>query len=72
MEMIGVADPDGTVRNPVVEAQGDGSLLQDMAFIIGIPLAVVLVGVGITMVVYARFNDEDASPAKLPMKHPCS
>ena len=63
MEMIGVADPDGTVRNPVVEAQGDGSLLQDVAFIVGIPLAVVLVGVGITMAVYARADDSDALTA---------
>ena len=31
-----------------------------MAFIIGIPLAVVLVGVGITMAVYARADDSDA------------
>ena len=65
MEMIGVADPDGTIRNPVVEAQGDGSLLEDIALVIGVPLAVVLVGVGITMAVYGRFNDEDASSAKL-------
>ncbi len=70
MEMIGVADPDGTIRNPVVEAQGDGSLLEDMALIIAVPLAVVLVGVGITMAVYGRFNDEDASSAKLTAEPP--
>ena len=58
-----MAYPDGTIRNPVVEAQDDGSLLQDMAFIVGIPLAVVLVGVGITMVVYARADDSDALTA---------
>ena len=63
MEMVGVADPDGTVRNPVVEAQDDGSLLEDMAFIVGIPLAVVLVGVGITMAVYARADDGEALTA---------
>ena len=70
MEMIGVADPDGTIRNPVVEAQGDGSLLEDMVLIIGLPLAVVLVGVGITMVVYRRFNDEDDSSANLTAEEP--
>ena len=70
MEMIGVADPDGTIRNPVVEAQGDGSLLEDMALIIAVPLAVVLVGVGITMAVYGRFNDEDESSAKLTAEPP--
>ena len=70
MEMIGVADPDGTIRNPVVEAQGDGSLLEDIALVIGVPLAVVLVGVGITMAVYGRFNDEDASSAKLTAEEP--
>ncbi len=70
MEMIGVADPDGTIRNPVVEAKGDGSLLEDMALIIAVPLAVVLVGVGITMAVYGRFNDEDASSAKLTAEPP--
>ena len=70
MEMIGVADPDGTIRNPVVEAQSDGSLLEDMALIIAVPLAVVLVGVGITMAVYGRLNDEDASATKLTAEAP--
>ncbi|MGB2071415.1 MAG: peptidylprolyl isomerase [Poseidonia sp.] len=70
MEMIGVADPDGTIRNPVVEAQSDGSLLEDMALLIAVPLAVVLVGVGITMVVYGRLNDEDASATKLTAEAP--
>jgi len=70
MEMIGVADPDGTIRNPVVEAQGDDSLLEDIALVIGVPLAVVLVGVAITMVVYGRINDEDASSAELTAEEP--
>jgi len=70
MEMIGVADPDGTIRNPVVEAQGDGSLLEDIVLVIGVPLAVVLVGVAITMVVYGRINDEDASSAELTAEEP--
>lgn len=69
MEMIGVADPNGTIRNPVVEVQSDGSLLEDMALVIGVPLALVLVGVGITMVVYGRFTDNDAS-AKLTAEEP--
>ena len=51
-----------------MEAQGDGSLLEDMVLIIGLPLAVVLVGVGITMVVYRRFNDEDALRPSSPLK----
>ncbi|MGB0951542.1 MAG: hypothetical protein ACPGWQ_06080, partial [Poseidonia sp.] len=67
---IGVADPDGTIRNPVVEAQGSDSLLEDMALIIAVPLAVVLVGVGITMAVYGRLNDEDASATKLTAEAP--
>ena len=54
MDMIGVADPDGTIRNPVVKAQSDGSFLEDAVLIVGVPLAVVLVGVGITLAVYGR------------------
>ena len=65
-----IRDSDGTIRNPVVEAQGDGSLLEDMVLIIGLPLAVMLVGVGITMVVYRRFNDEDDSSANLTAEEP--
>ena len=52
MDMIGVADPDGTIRNPVVKAQSDGSFLEDAVLIVGVPLVLVLVGVGITLAVY--------------------
>ena len=54
MRMIGVADPDGLIRNPPVEAQSESTLLEDMALVIGIPLLLVLVGVGITMGVYGN------------------
>ena len=54
MRMIGVADPDGLIRNPPVEVQSESTLLEDMALVIGIPLLLVLVGVGITMGVYGN------------------
>ena len=57
MRMIGVADPDGLIRNPPVEAQSESTLLEDMALVIGIPLLLVLVGVGITMGVYGNTAD---------------
>ena len=52
MRMIGVADPDGLISNPPVEAQNDSTLLEDLALVIGFPLVLVLVGVGITLLVY--------------------
>lgn len=52
MRMIGVADPDGLISNPPVEAQNDSTLLEDLALVIGFPLLLVLVGVGITLLVY--------------------
>ena len=54
MQMIGVADPDGTIRNPVSQAQSENSWLQDAVLVVGMPLLVVLFGVGITLVVYNR------------------
>ena len=54
MRMIGVADPDGLIRNPPVEAQSESTLLEDLALVIGIPLLLVLVGVGITLGVYGN------------------
>ena len=54
MMMIGVADPDGLIRNPPVEAQSESTLLEDLALVIGIPLLLVLVGVGIIMGVYGN------------------
>ena len=56
MDMIGVADPDGTIRNPPSTAVSSNSLLEDVAIIIGVPFALILVGVGITMAVYGQFN----------------
>ena len=56
MEMIGVADPDGTIRNPPSTAVSSNSLLEDVAIIIGVPFALILVGVGITMAVYGQHN----------------
>ena len=70
MEMIGVADPDGTIRNPVVDAQAEGSLLEDLTLIIAVPLAIVLVGVGITMAVYGRSSETDATLANNVAEEP--
>ena len=70
MEMIGVADPDGTIRNPVVDAQAEGSLLEDLTLIIAVPLAIVLVGVGITMAVYGRSSETDATLANNAAEEP--
>ena len=55
--MIGVADPDGSIRNPVVETQNGQSFLQDAAVIIGVPFALILVGLGITMAVYGQAGE---------------
>ena len=59
MKMIGVADPDGTIRNPVSQAQSENTWLQDAALVVGLPILVVLVGVGITLVVY---NQQEKNP----------
>ena len=61
MDMIGVADPDGTIRNPVVEAQSENTWLQDAVLVVGLPLVLVLVGVGITYAVYAQ-QSKDSLP----------
>lgn len=68
MEMIGVADPDGTIRNPPSKAVSSNSFLEDVAIIIGVPLALILVGVGITMAVYGQYNarEEDGSMEEAP------
>ena len=68
MDMIGVADPDGTIRNPPSKAVSSNSLLEDVAIIIGVPLALILVGVGITMAVYGQYNarEEDGSIEEAP------
>ena len=70
MDMIGVADPDGTIRNPPSTAVSSNSLLEDVAIIIGVPFALILVGVGITMAVYGQLNarQEDASSTAAPLE----
>ena len=70
MDMIGVADPDGTIRNPPSMAVSSNSLLEDVAIIIGVPFALILVGVGITMAAYGKFNarQEDASSTAAPLE----
>ena len=70
MDMIGVADPDGTIRNPPSTAVSSNSLLEDVAIIIGVPFALILVGVGITMAVYGQSNarQEDASTTADPLE----
>ena len=70
MDMIGVADPDGTIRNPPSTAVSSNSLLEDVAIIIGVPFALILVGVGITMAVCGQFNarQEDASTTADPLE----
>ena len=70
MDMIGVADPDGTIRNPPSTAVSSNSLLEDVAIIIGVPFALILVGVGITMAAYGQFNarQEDASSTAAPLE----
>ena len=47
-----MADPDGLISNPPVEAQSDSTLLEDLALVIGFPLLLVLVGVGLTLLFY--------------------
>ena len=64
MVMIGVADPDGTIRTPVVESQGGGGWLQDIALVVGLPILVVLVGVGITMAVYTQQGNNPLTQAE--------
>ena len=69
MVMIGVADPDGTIRNPVVQAQGDGGWLQDIALVVGLPILVVLVGVGITMTAY-NYSQQENNPLTQTEREP--
>ena len=69
MVMIGVADPDGTIRNPAVQAQGDGGWLQDIALVVGLPIMVVLVGVGITMAAY-NYSQQGNNPLTQTEREP--
>jgi cyclophilin family peptidyl-prolyl cis-trans isomerase len=68
MEMIGVADPDGTIRNPASKATSSNSLVEDIAIIIGVPFALILLGVGITMAVYGQHNarEEHGATGEVP------
>lgn len=63
MRMIGVADPDGTIRNPVVMAESDSTFLADLVVVVGLPLLVVLVGTAITVGVYANRPDNGLAQA---------
>ena len=58
MRMIGVADPDGTIRNPVDNVEEGSSFLQNAAIIIGVPFAVVLLGGGFAMFVHSRVDED--------------
>ena len=64
MRMIGVADPDGLISNPPVEAQGASTLFEDMALVIGFPLLLVLVGVGITLLFYNQRTEHPLTDQK--------
>ncbi|MFZ9047688.1 MAG: peptidylprolyl isomerase [Poseidonia sp.] len=63
MRMIGVADPDGSIRNPVVDTQSDSTFLQDMVVVVGLPLFIVLAGGGIVYVLYTGRDGGDAPDA---------
>tara|TARA_B100001287_G_scaffold174091_1_gene146698 strand:+ start:2957 stop:3970 length:1014 start_codon:yes stop_codon:yes gene_type:complete len=58
MKMIGVADPDGTIRTPVDDVEEGSSFLQNAAIIIGVPFAVVLLGGGFAMFVHSRVDED--------------
>jgi cyclophilin family peptidyl-prolyl cis-trans isomerase len=61
MRMIGVADPDGSIRNPVVEAKAESTFLQDMVLVVGLPLFLMMVGAGAVYAVYTGREDREAS-----------
>lgn len=63
MRLIGVADPDGTIRNPVVTAESDSTFLADMVVVVGLPLLVVLIGTAITVGVYTNRSDNGLAQA---------
>ena len=58
MRMIGVADPDGTIRNPVDNVEEGSNFLQNAAIVIGVPFAVVLLGGGFAMFVHSRVDED--------------
>jgi len=57
--MIGVADPDGSIRNPVVDTQSESTFLQDMVVVVGLPLLIVLAGGGVVYVLYTARDEGD-------------
>jgi len=59
MRMIGVADPDGSIRNPVVDTQSESTFLQDMVVVVGLPLLIVLAGGGVVYVLYTARDEGD-------------
>ena len=68
MTMIGVADPDGTIRNPTVEEVEGSTLLADLVTIVAVPVAVVLVGGAVVYIGYSNAKrpsvpSEEASKA---------
>jgi cyclophilin family peptidyl-prolyl cis-trans isomerase len=63
MRLIGVADPDGTIRNPVVTAESDSTFLADMVVVVCLPLLVVLIGTAITVGVYTNRSDNGLAQA---------
>ena len=54
MTMIGVADPDGTIRNPPVEEAEGSTLLADLVTVVAVPVAVVLVGGAVVYIGYSN------------------
>ena len=68
MTMIGVADPDGTIRNPPVEEAEGSTLLADLVTVVAVPVAVVLVGGAVVYIGYSNAKrpsvpSEEASKA---------
>jgi len=59
MRMIGVADPDGSIRNPVVDTQSESTFLQNMVVVVGLPLLIVLAGGGVVYVLYTARDEGD-------------
>ncbi len=68
MTMIGVADPDGTIRNPPVEEAEGSTLLADLVTVVAVPVAVLLVGGAVVYIGYSNAKrpsvpSEEASKA---------
>jgi cyclophilin family peptidyl-prolyl cis-trans isomerase len=70
MRMIGVADPDGTIRNPEVKTQSDSTWVEDLALVVGIPLLLVLIGSVIVFSVYTNRSDDHSETPKFNEPEP--